>query len=108
MLHDALDLCDGPAVIRYPKTAAVSVDPHEVGAGLQGSKVREGRDLCFLAVGKMLAAAKVAAETLSAVGIEATIWDERVVQHDRTMIADHAEQPHVITIDVRIDVKRIV
>src|SRR3546814_14222044 len=56
MLHDALDLCDGPAVIRYPKTAAVSVDPHEVGAGLQGRKVREGRDLCFLAVGKMLAA----------------------------------------------------
>src|SRR3546814_5109909 len=44
MLTDAPDLCDGPAVIRYPKTAAVSVDPHEVGAGR--SEERRGGKGC--------------------------------------------------------------
>ena len=35
MLRDALDLCtDGPAAIRFPKTAAVHVTDDEVGAGL--------------------------------------------------------------------------
>ena len=66
MLHDALDLCTGPAVIRWAKTAAPSVDPDDVGTGLTGRKVRTGRDLCILAVGKMLGAATEAAEVLAA------------------------------------------
>src|SRR3546814_19008679 len=48
MLHDPPDLCDGPAVIRYPTTAAVSVDPHEVGPGRPGRKVRGGPERCSL------------------------------------------------------------
>src|SRR3546814_14301847 len=98
MLHDALDLCDGPAVIRYPKTAAVSVDPHEVGAGLQGRKVREGRDLCFLAVGKMLAAAKEAAETLSAEGIEATVRDVKIGREPRRERVCQSESLSVVAV----------
>ena len=34
MLHDALDLCTGPATIRWSKTAAPSVPDDEVGSGL--------------------------------------------------------------------------
>jgi 1-deoxy-D-xylulose-5-phosphate synthase len=97
MLHDALDLCDGPAAIRWSKTAAPSVDPDEVGSGLNARKVREGRDLCILAVGKLVTAARAAAEALAADGIEATVWDVRVVPLDPEMIADAARHPVVLT-----------
>jgi 1-deoxy-D-xylulose-5-phosphate synthase len=97
MLHDALDLCEGPAAIRWSKTAAPSVDPSEVGSGLRGRKVRTGRDLCILAVGKMLAAATEAADELAAEGIEASVWDVRVVPLDPAMLADAAEHPVVLT-----------
>jgi 1-deoxy-D-xylulose-5-phosphate synthase len=99
MLHDALDLCDGPAAIRWSKTAAPSVDADSVGSGLLGRKVRSGRDLCILGVGKMLAAATEAAEALAAEGIDATVWDVRVVPLDPSMVADAAEHPLVITVE---------
>ncbi|MEO7429094.1 MAG: transketolase C-terminal domain-containing protein, partial [Acidimicrobiales bacterium] len=97
MLHDALDLCDGPAAIRWSKTAAPSVADDQVGAGLRGRKVRAGRDICILAVGKMLAAAEEAAAALAADGIEATVWDVRVVPLDVEMLADAADHPVVLT-----------
>ena len=97
MLHDALDLCTGPATIRWSKTAAPSVSDDEVGSGLSARKVRAGRDICILAVGKMVAAARDAAEALAADGIEATVWDVRVVPLDPKMLADAAEHPVVLT-----------
>ena len=97
MLHDALDLCEGPAAIRWSKTASPSVEPDQVGSGLTARRVRSGRDLCILAVGKLLAAAEEAAEVLAAEGIEATVWDVRVVPLDPEMIADAARHPVVLT-----------
>jgi 1-deoxy-D-xylulose-5-phosphate synthase len=97
MLHDALDLCDGPATIRWSKTAAPSVPDEEVGSGLSARKVRAGRDVCILAVGKMLGAAQEAAATLAAEGIDASVWDVRVVPLDPEMLADAAEHPIVLT-----------
>jgi len=97
MLHDALDLCTGPAAIRWSKTAAPSVPDHEVGTGLTARKVREGRDVCILAVGKMLGAARGAADALAEDGIEATVWDVRVVPLDPEMLADATSHPIVLT-----------
>ncbi|MGV3757915.1 MAG: 1-deoxy-D-xylulose-5-phosphate synthase, partial [Actinomycetota bacterium] len=98
MLHDALELCtDGPSAIRWSKTAAPSVGPDEVGSGLSARKARAGRDVCILAVGKLLAAAQQAAEALADEGIEATVWDVRVVPLDPEMLADAAQHPVVIT-----------
>ena len=97
MLHDALELCEGPAAIRWSKTAAPSVDPDDVGSGRSARRVREGGDLCILAVGKLLPAARAAAEALAADGIEATVWDVRVVPLDPEMIADAARHPIVMT-----------
>jgi 1-deoxy-D-xylulose-5-phosphate synthase len=97
MLHDALDLCDGPAAIRWSKTAAPSVEPDQVGSGRAARRVRSGRDICILAVGKLLTAAQAAADALAAEGIEATVWDVRVVPLDPAMIADAAAHPVVLT-----------
>ena len=97
MLHDALELCTGPATIRWSKTAAPSVADDEVGSGLSGRKVRAGRDVCILAVGKMLGAAQDAAEALAADGIEVSVWDVRVVPLDPNMLDDAGEHPIVLT-----------
>ena len=97
MLHDALDLCDGPAAIRWSKTSAPSAGDAEVGTGLRGRKVRDGHDICILAVGKMREAAEEAAAALAVDGIEATVWDVRVVPLDPDMLADAARHPVVLT-----------
>ena len=100
MLHDALDITDGPVMIRWAKTPAPSVPADQVGSGLRGRKVREGSDVCLLSVGKMLEAALEAADALAADGIEATVWDVRCVKPlDPEMIADAARHPAVVTIE---------
>ena len=103
MLRDALDLCtDGPAAIRFPKTAAVHVTDDEVGAGLSARLVSkdDGASVCFIGVGKMLAAAISAAERLAESGVACTVWDPRVVKPlDPDMLADAAGHRLVITIE---------
>jgi len=109
MLHDALELCtDGPAAIRFPKTmppddgtAPGGDGVDEVGSGLSARKVRVGRDLCILAVGKMLAPARAAAEALaSSHGLEAAVWDVRLVKPlDEEMLAEAATYPRVVTVE---------
>ena len=97
MLEDALELCDGPAAIRWPKTAAPHVDWDETGSGLRGRRVREGTDVCLLGAGKMLAAASGAADLLAAEGISATVWDPRVIRPlDPEMLTDAARHPLVV------------
>lgn len=99
MLADAVDL-PGPSVIRFPKTPAPNVAEHEVGRGLSARLVRRGGGVCILAVGKMLDPAVKAADRLAEAGIEATVWDARVVTPlDPDMIVDAASHPYVITIE---------
>jgi 1-deoxy-D-xylulose-5-phosphate synthase len=108
MLHDALELCTaGPAAIRFPKTMppddgeASSDGGEEVGSGLSARKVRSGRDVCMLAVGKMLTPARAAAEAMaSSHGIQAAVWDVRLVKPlDEEMLAEAATYPHVVTVE---------
>ncbi len=98
MLAEALSL-DGPSMIRFPKTPAPWVPSGSVGAGLLARQVRTGDgSVCILAVGKLLAAAEDAAELLMGEGIDATIWDPRVVSHpDPAMLADAGHHGVVIT-----------
>ena len=97
MLADAIDL-DGPVAIRWPKTEARNVPENEVGVGRRGQKLRDGADVCFLAVGKMVEAALDAAEALEADGISASVWDVRCVAPlDREMLEDAAGHPAVLT-----------
>ena len=97
MLADAIEL-DGPVAIRWPKTEARNVPENEVGVGRRGQKLRDGSDVCFLAVGKMVAAALDAAEALEADGVSASVWDVRCVAPlDQEMLDDAARHPVVLT-----------
>ncbi len=100
-LGDAISLCtDGPAMIRWTKQAAPSVNEREVGVGLRARKAREGNDVCIIGVGKMFAEAIEAAELLEAKGISATVWDPRVVSPpDPEMIENAASHGLVVTIE---------
>jgi 1-deoxy-D-xylulose-5-phosphate synthase len=104
MLHDALEITDGPTAIRWPKTPAPSVDDDQVGRGLAARQVRAAPDptagVCLIGVGKMLAAATGAADALAAEGIHCTVWDPRCVKPlDEAMLADAADHRLVVTIE---------
>ncbi|MCY3962154.1 MAG: 1-deoxy-D-xylulose-5-phosphate synthase [bacterium] len=100
MLHDALEITTGPVALRWSKTAAPSVPEDEVGHGLKGRKVKEGSDVCLLAVGKMLANAQEAAELLEADGISTSVWDVRCVKPlDEDMLAHAAGHRVVVTME---------
>jgi 1-deoxy-D-xylulose-5-phosphate synthase len=66
MFADAVTLVeDGPIAIRYPKGTARVVPDGDVGTGLNARKLLAGgKDVCILAVGKMVASALDAAEEL--------------------------------------------
>ncbi len=100
MLDTALTL-DGPSVIRFPKTPARHVEPGTAGHGLSARLVHRGDDtVCLLAVGKMVEAAEEAAAKLEADGIDATVWDVRVVAPpDPKMLADAAGHGLVVTVE---------
>ncbi|MDQ3537598.1 MAG: 1-deoxy-D-xylulose-5-phosphate synthase [Actinomycetota bacterium] len=99
MLSDAVML-GGPAAVRFPKGVARDVGPHQVGEGLHARKVRDGTDVCFLAVGKLLEAAEDAAEQLAGEGVSAAVWDVRVVKPaDPAMLHDAARYPLVVTVE---------
>jgi 1-deoxy-D-xylulose-5-phosphate synthase len=102
MMSDAVTMCDGPVSIRWPKTAAVVAEEDEIGSGLTARKARPGsRDsVCLIGVGKMLAPALEAAELLADEGIDATVWDPRiVVPLDADLLADAATHDVVVTIE---------
>jgi 1-deoxy-D-xylulose-5-phosphate synthase len=98
MLATALTL-SGPSTIRFPKTAPRHVGDHEVGGGLHARRLRTGDgSVCLLGVGKMVAACLAAADELATEGIDATVWDARVVSPaDPDMLADAARHGLVIT-----------
>jgi len=98
MLRTALEL-PGPSTLRVPKTAPRHVDPADVGSGLAARRLRSGDgSVCLLGVGKMVGACLSAADELAAEGIEATVWDTRVVSPaDATMLDDAAHHRLVVT-----------
>ncbi len=101
MMLDAMDMTGGPVAIRWPKTAARSVGPNEVGSGLRARKARTGDGrLCLIGVGKMLEACEQAAELLAAEGADATVWDPRAVSPlCDEMLADAAGYETVVTVE---------
>ncbi len=98
MLQAALAL-PGPSTIRFPKSAPRHIDPEDVGNGLEARRLRTGDwSVCLLGVGKTVDACLSAADELAAEGIDATVWDVRVVSPaDVAMLADAARHRLVVT-----------
>jgi 1-deoxy-D-xylulose-5-phosphate synthase len=101
MLREALAMEGGPVAIRWPKTVARQVTLDEVGTGLRARRVREGDgEVCIVGVGKMLGPALEAAELLAEQGVDATVWDPRVVKPlDQALLHDAARHRLVVTVE---------
>ncbi|MHB8508360.1 MAG: 1-deoxy-D-xylulose-5-phosphate synthase [Candidatus Dormibacteria bacterium] len=102
MLETALTL-DGPMAVRYPKGAAQStpdlpVEPLPVG---RWEERRRGKDLCFLAIGRMVAVADAAADLMAADGIEVGVVNARWLKPmDPRLITDWARRyTHLVTVE---------
>ncbi len=100
MLEAALEL-PSPSIIRFPKTPGIPALPQETGVGMDARLVRSGNGtVCILAVGKLVTAASEAADILCAQGIEATLWDVRLVKPaDHRMLEDAARHRLVVTVE---------
>ena len=99
MLEEALKITSGPIALRWPKTPARHVAPAQVGRGRNARRIREGSDVCILAVGKLVEAAEEAADLLEARDLHATVWDVRTVPPDARMLADARRHPLVLTVE---------
>ncbi|MDA8286366.1 MAG: 1-deoxy-D-xylulose-5-phosphate synthase [Actinomycetota bacterium] len=100
MLDTALEL-SGPSAIRYPSGAARQVPASSAGIGLAARKIRSGNgSVCILAVGKLVEEAEEAAELLAEEGVDATVWDVRVVRPlDPKMVIDAGRHELVVTVE---------
>ena len=100
MLQAALAL-PGPSTIRFPKSAPRHVDPDDVGSGLEARRLRAGDGtVCLLGVGKAVGSCLSAADELAFGGIDATVWDVRVVSPaDVAMLEDAAQHRLVVTVE---------
>lgn len=97
MLHQALEIADGPVAIRWPKTAARR--RATTGSGLAGRRIIAGDgSVCFLGLGKLVEACEGAAALLAADGVRATVWDVRVASPlDERMLEDASRHALVVT-----------
>ncbi len=96
--EEALTITDGPVAIRWPRGTAVQSDT--VGVGRSARRVRSGTDACILAAGSRLPAAIAAARLLEDEGIDAEVWDPRVLAPlDAEMIRQASRFPLVVTVE---------
>src|SRR5680860_1563028 len=85
LLRTAADL-EGPALLRFPKGSVITAadlgfEPSsEPALGLSARRLRDGSDVCLLAVGDRVQATLEAARILAEEGYEASVWDVRSVR----------------------------
>ncbi|GJM38400.1 MAG: 1-deoxy-D-xylulose-5-phosphate synthase [Acidimicrobiales bacterium] len=101
MMEDAMGLTDGPVAIRWSRGKAAHVADHEVGTGLGARKLHNGDgSVALLGFGQMLPAVQAAAALLAEDGIDATVYDPRLVAPlDPAMIDDAAGHRVVVTVE---------
>jgi len=104
MMLTAVAYDGGPIALRYPRSAGVgadlSVPPRYLEIG-KGEVLREGKDLVFLAVGRMVGEALRAAEILAAAGIEAGVVNARFVKplDEDLLVALARRYPRIVTVE---------
>jgi 1-deoxy-D-xylulose-5-phosphate synthase len=95
----------GPVLVRFPKGGVVTADdlgitPASSRIGLGARRLRDGADVCLLAVGDRVGPALEAAALLAEEEIETAVWDVRAVRPaDPQMLAAAAAAPLVVTVE---------
>lgn len=95
MLKTALSF-NGPISVRYPRGSGVGVDitepMHELPIG-KAEVLREGKELCFWAIGSMVQSAVQAADQLKEQGIDAGVVNMRFAKPlDKELLIEHAKR----------------
>ena len=95
MLKTALSF-NGPISVRYPRGSGVGVDitepMHELPIG-KAEVLREGKKLCFWAIGSMVQSAVQAADKLKEQGIDAGVVNIRFAKPlDKELLIEHAKR----------------
>ena len=95
MLKTALSF-NGPISVRYPRGSGVGVDitepMHELPIG-KAEVLREGKELCFWAIGSMVQSAVQAADKLKEQGIDAGVVNMRFAKPlDKDLLIEHAKR----------------
>ncbi|WP_304117176.1 1-deoxy-D-xylulose-5-phosphate synthase, partial [Phascolarctobacterium succinatutens] len=95
MLKTALSF-NGPISVRYPRGSGVGVDITEPIQELPIGKaevLREGKELCFWAIGSMVQSAVQAADKLKEQGIDAGVVNMRFAKPlDKELLIEHAKR----------------
>ena len=95
MLKTALSF-NGPISVRYPRGSGVGVNitepMHELPIG-KAEVLREGKELCFWAIGSMVQSAVQAADKLKEQGIDAGVVNMRFAKPlDKELLIEHAKR----------------
>ena len=101
MLRAALAHDAGPVAIRWPKGPAPQVAAEDVGSGFSARRIQQGDGtVAILALGRLVPAARHAAQTLAEQGIAATVWDMRAAKPlDPAMLRDAGRHQVVVTVE---------
>lgn len=95
MLNTAVKF-NGPVTVRYPRGSGLGVEQSEPLQELPLGKaevLREGKDLCFLAIGSMVAVAESVAQMLANEGVDAGVINLRFAKPlDEELILETADK----------------
>lgn len=104
MVYTAIEHCDGPVAVRYPRGSAlgVKIEPgfNKIEIG-KAEKLTEGEDVAILAVGSMVHYAEKAVATLKENGINCELVNMRFIKPIDTQMLDEIAASHdrIVTIE---------
>jgi 1-deoxy-D-xylulose-5-phosphate synthase len=104
MLYTAVEHCEGPVAIRYPRGSALGVKIEDGFSKIEigkGEKLSDGEDVAVLAVGSMVDYALKAAGTLKENGINCELINMRYIKPIDTKLLDDIASRHdkIVTIE---------
>jgi 1-deoxy-D-xylulose-5-phosphate synthase len=104
MLYTAVEHCDGPVALRYPRGSALGVPLKEGFDKIEISKSEklfDGEDVALLAVGSMVYYAQIAKEKLNSEGINCEVINMRFIKPIDTNRIDEIAAKHakIVTLE---------
>ncbi len=96
MLEFAVNRCNGPVAIRYPRGEAASIPTEPIKMG-QGRVLKEGNDAVIVAIGSSVSDALSASEILEKNGISTAVLDMRFLKPlDTALIEKYSDKCKIV------------